>query len=172
MAGLPAAPTRRSVLATLPNVVLAPLAAGGMLGETSVEARATISAAEPIAEEAVHIGAAENVSQALTDAIYDHCVAYAQLRRLSQETDAVVLGREPTSKEWRRLDMASDRERHLLMRLCARPASTDAERHAKASYLLALFDGDEPSSEHVKAILQAMLEPMPTLPGFRPGRSA
>lgn len=157
MAGLRAAPTRRSVPATLPGAVLAPLAAGGVPRETPVETRATISAAELVAEEAVHTGAAEGVSQALTDAIYDHCVAYAQLRRLSQETDAIVLGREPTSNEWRQLDMANDRERHLLIRLCARPASTDAERHAKASYLLALFDGDEPSGEHVAAILQAML---------------
>ncbi|CAM5378713.1 hypothetical protein ATER59S_01698 [Aquamicrobium terrae] len=136
-----------------PPVFLTEIAADAAAAESSV---AGISVAEPAAKTA-HNGAAGNVSQALGDAICDHCVAYAELGRIAHETDAVVLGREPTSREWRRLERASDRERDLLTRLCAAPVGTDAERHAKASYLLALFDGDEPSGEHVAAILRSMM---------------
>lgn len=157
MAAKPAALTRRRVLATLPGIALAPLAAGGGRMGTPVESgAAATSVAEPAAK-AAHIGAAGNLSQPVADLIYDHCVAYAELGQISHQTDAIVLGRQPTSGEWRRLEEACDHERALLIKLCAAPAGTDAERHAKASYLLAIFDDDEPSSEHVAAILGSMM---------------
>ena len=157
MAAQPAALTRRCVLATLPGALISLLATGGGRMETPAGSNvAAISIAEPAVKTA-HIDATGNVSQLLVDLIYDHCVAYSELGGISNETDAIVLGREPIAREWRRLERASDRERDLLMRLCAAPVGTDAERHAKASYLLALFAGDEASGEHVAAILRSMM---------------
>jgi hypothetical protein len=123
--------TRRSVLAALPGVVISPFAAADMSGETSAAEKGTLF----------------TVSQELVNAICNHCAAYSEFSRISHQTDAVILGREPTAKEWRQSEKASARERDLFMRLCACPVSTDAERHAKASYLLAIFNGDELSSK-------------------------
>lgn len=91
---------------------------------------AATSVAEPAAKTA-HIGAARNLSQSVADLIYDHCVAYAELGRISHQTDAIVLGRQPTSGEWRRLEESCDHERALLIKLCAAPAGTDAERYGQ-----------------------------------------
>lgn len=157
MAAKLAALTRRHVLATLPGIALAPLAAGGERMGTPVESGAAATSVAELAAKAAHIGAAGNLSQPVADLIYDHCVAYSELGGISNETDEIVLGREPTAREWRRLEEACDHERALLIKLCAAPAGTDAERHAKASYLLAIFDDDEPSSEHVAAILGWMM---------------
>lgn len=145
--------TRRTVLAALPGLVVSPPAVNGRPGDIT----AHDSAAVPVAAGTGHTNAAEDISAALAEMICDHCVALSELNRISHRTDAIILGREPTRKEWRRLEKASDQERQSLMRLCAFPATNDAERHAKASCLLALFDGNDPSREHVAAILGSML---------------
>ncbi len=145
--------TRRTVLAALPGLLVSPPAANGTPGDITVHDGAAI----PAAGGAIHSNAAEDISTALAEMICDHCVALSELNRISHRTDAVILGREPTRKEWRRLKKANDRERQSLMRLCAFPAANGAERHAKASCLLVLFDGSEPSGEHVPAILGSLL---------------
>lgn len=129
--------SRRDVLVAAPGVVMSPFATG--------------EADKPA-------DAAGRISKGLADAIHDHWLVHSELSRISNETDAVLLGREPTLEEWRRLDSASDHERDLFMRLCAFRAATDAERHIKASRLLAIFHGQEPSGEHVAAILTSMLD--------------
>lgn len=129
--------SRRDVLVAAPGVVMSPFATG--------------EADKPA-------DAAGRISKGLADAIHDHRVAHSELNRISDKTDAVLLGREPTLEEWRRLDSANDRERDLFMRLCAFRATTDAESHIKASCLLDIFHGQEPSGEHVAAILTSMLD--------------
>ncbi|MER8722517.1 hypothetical protein NKH64_30015 [Mesorhizobium sp. M0999] len=98
----------------------------------------------------------QDVSPALVKAICSHCAAYSELRQIARQADAVVAGRPITRDEFDRLDSASDVEREFLLALCAYPAANDAERHDKATYLLGIFEGDEPDPELVKAILRSM----------------
>lgn len=99
---------------------------------------------------------AEPVSPALMQIMCSHCAAYAELGRISKRTDAIALGHAPAPADLERLEEVSDRERNLFMQLCRYPASNDAERQEKATYLLALSEGDEFEREHVEALLASM----------------
>lgn len=95
-----------------------------------------------------------DVDPLLMQTICAHCAAYSEVRRLALKADTVA------SRSWANgdeaLDVATDVERQLLMSVCGFRASNDAERHDKATYLLGIFEGDEPSSEHVTALLISM----------------
>ncbi|MBZ9850301.1 hypothetical protein LB565_20175 [Mesorhizobium sp. CA14] len=99
---------------------------------------------------------AEDVSPALMQAICAHCAAYWELRQIARRTDDVVIGRPVTREEFDHLDAASDLEERLLLAICEYPAANDAERHDKATYLLAVFERDEREPELVTAILRSM----------------
>ncbi|MBZ9907772.1 hypothetical protein LB557_17330 [Mesorhizobium sp. BR115XR7A] len=99
---------------------------------------------------------AEDVSPALMRAICAHCAAYADLRQIARQSDAVVIGRPATVDEYRSLDAASDFEQQLLLAICEYRAANDADRHDKAIYLLGVFEGDEREPELVTAILRSM----------------
>ncbi|MER9910882.1 hypothetical protein NKJ71_09555 [Mesorhizobium sp. M0050] len=101
---------------------------------------------------------AEDVSLALVRAICLHCAAYSELLQIAQHTDAVVVGRPGTRDEFDRLDAASDLEERLLLALCEHRAANDAERHDKATYLLGIFDGEEPEPQLITAILRSMTQ--------------
>ncbi|MBB6356327.1 hypothetical protein ACFFTN_09825 [Aminobacter aganoensis] len=98
----------------------------------------------------------EPVSSALMQMMCAHCAAYSELERIGKRTDAVVLGHAPALTDFERLDEVSQFERDLFLRLCRYPASNDAERQEKATYLLAFCDGDEFEREHVRALLSSM----------------
>ncbi|MES0058392.1 hypothetical protein [Mesorhizobium sp. M0041] len=100
----------------------------------------------------------QDVSLALVRAICLHCAAYSELRQIARHTAAVVVGRPVTRDEFDRLDAASDLEERLLLALCEHRAANDAERHDKATYLLGIFDGDEPEPQLITAILRSMTQ--------------
>lgn len=95
-----------------------------------------------------------DVDPLLMQTICAHCAAYSEVRRLARIADTVASRSGANGDE--ALDLAIDVERQFLMSVCAFPARNDAERHDKATYLLGIFDGDEPSSEHVTALLISM----------------
>lgn len=99
---------------------------------------------------------AEDVSPTLMRAICAHCAAYWELRQIAEQTDDVVIGRPVAREEFDRLDAVSDLEERLLLTICEYPAANDAERHDKATYLLAVFEGDEREPELLRAILRSM----------------
>lgn len=98
----------------------------------------------------------ESVSSTLMQMMCAHCAAYAELGRITKRTDAIALGHTPAPADLERLDALGDSEGSLFMDLCRYPASNDAERQEKATYLLAFCDGDKFEREHVKALLASM----------------
>ncbi|MER9163603.1 hypothetical protein [Mesorhizobium sp. M0715] len=97
-----------------------------------------------------------DVDPLLMQAICAHCAAYSDVGRLARKADAADSGSAVSTEDTGALNLAIDVERQLLMSVCAYPAHNDAERHDKATYLLGIFDGDEPSGEHVTALLTSM----------------
>ncbi|MBZ9795589.1 hypothetical protein [Mesorhizobium sp. ES1-4] len=98
----------------------------------------------------------QDVAPALMKAMCEHCAAFSDLGRVSRETNPVKLGRAATLDEIRRLDEASDLEDQLLLAVCRYPAGNDAERHDKATYLLGIFNGNQPETDLVTTILRSM----------------
>ncbi|MER9061408.1 hypothetical protein [Mesorhizobium sp. M0698] len=135
--------SRRTLLAALPALAIAP----GMPSVTDASDRPDGDVA--------HLGS-DDVSPELIRTICAHCAAYAGLRKISRETDAVAIGRPATVDELSRLDAATDLEEQLLLALCHHSAANDTERHDKATYLLGIFEGNDPESELVTAILLSM----------------
>jgi hypothetical protein len=137
-----AAITRRAVLLTM-----------------SMAALATVpqSAADEVENPPNAPNGMGDVDPLLMQALCAHCAAYSDVGRLARKADAVAFGSAGSTADNSALDLAIDVERQLLMSVCAYPARNDAERHDKATYLLGIFDGDEPSSEHVTALLTSMM---------------
>lgn len=119
---------------------------GGAAAQADAEAGEAVSAGRFV----------EPVSPALMQIMCAHCAAYAELGRISKRTDAIALGHAPAPADLERLDTLSDSEGSLFMDLCRYPASNDAERQEKATYLLALCDGHEFEREHIVALLSSM----------------
>lgn len=135
--------SRRAVLATLPFAFAAPFSI-------------SLESAEPATTSASLDASSDDVSAALMRTICAHCVAYSDVGRLGRKADAAASGLAVSTEDIGALDLAIDVERQLLMSVCGYRARNDAERHDKATYLLGIFDGDEPSSEHVTALLISM----------------
>jgi hypothetical protein len=134
--------SRRALLGALPAAMVA--AAGSEAG-ASIQPIGGADAAQ-----------FQDVSPTLMRAICAHCVAYADLRQIARETDVVFLGADGMVTDCDRLDAASELEERLLLALCEYPAANDAERHDKATYLLGIFEGNEPEPELMTAILSSM----------------
>lgn len=135
--------SRRSLLLWLPVALMGPISVFRGKGAF----KPTVPLVDPTRED---------VSPALMQAICAHCAAYSDVGRLGRKADAAASKSAVSPEDTGALDLAFDVERQLLMSVCAYPARNDAERHDKATYLLGIFDGDEPSSEHVTALLISM----------------
>lgn len=98
----------------------------------------------------------EPESPALMQVMCAHCAAYSELGRISKRADAIAPGQAPAPADLKRLDALCDMERDLFMQLCRYPASNNAERQEKATYLLAFCDGDEFERQHIEALLKSM----------------
>lgn len=131
--------TRRAVVQALPAAAMVS-AAKSALGAVEHPHRA--------------IDGGGDVDPLLMQTMCAHCAAYSEVGRLARKADAS--GSMANADDTGALDLAIDVERQLLMSVCAFPARNDAERHDKATYLLGIFDGDEPSSEHITALLTSM----------------
>jgi hypothetical protein len=105
--------------------------------------------------------ASSSASAGLAAAIAAHRAARAKLLDLCACTDEVAIGREPTAREIEAHDRAVRQEDACLLTLCRYPCRTDADRHAKASYLLGLLATSDMSRQCCLALLASMLRADP-----------
>lgn len=105
--------------------------------------------------------ASSSASAGLAAAIAAHRAARTKLLDLCACTDEVAIGREPTTHEIEAHDRAVRHEDACLLTLCRYPCRSDADRHAKASYLLGLLAHTDMSRECCLALLRSMLRADP-----------
>jgi hypothetical protein len=96
------------------------------------------------------------VSPQMQAAIDAHRTAFNALEAACRCTDEVALERPGTKQETVIYDRAGRDERVTLLALCGYRACSDAERRAKAEYLLNFERRNQLLEEHTRAILRSM----------------
>lgn len=120
---------------------------------------------EPIRRHAIQFSgltaarSASLVTEDRTEAlIAEHKAAHGAFDAACKATDSVVIGREPTLKEWAVWENHQQADAAALEAICAYAPPTLAGRQMKADYLAAYLDRASLSNSEVRALISAAIK--------------